>query len=463
MAKIAIAGATGFVGQYLIEDLLKHTGHQVVALSRSSKKSIAPQRLEWRQCDLFSLLDIENALVDCDVGIYLVHSMLPSAHLVQGDFEDFDLLLADNFARAAKKHGLKQIIYLGGIIPEKKLLSRHLQSRLEVEQALAASGVGLCSLRAGIIIGAGGSSFRMMQNLVKRLPLLVCPSWTKTLSTPVYIDDVCQAIREIAGDREHNGKSYDLAAPQPVSYLAMMKYLASKYAMRPIFIDIPWVPLRFSRIWVSWITGAPRSLVYPLVSSLRHEMLASPTKNYPLREGYYRSAEESIDLAVAQDDSSQLPKAFSGAWRSYDNKVRSLQRITLPVEMSAQDIAEEYFRWLPQFFRFFIWVKRQDGITRFYMRFLKTALLILKYSPERSTKDRQLFYVRGGLLAQGQGRGRLEFRQISQLGVTIAGIHEFHPRLPWFLYKYTQAIVHLWTMHAFKRHLSRLRRKEQAS
>ncbi|MEE6249950.1 MAG: NAD(P)H-binding protein, partial [Bdellovibrionota bacterium] len=194
MAKIAIAGASGFVGSRLIQKLLDETEHEIVALSRSEKKSKSPDRLKWRKCDIFSLLDIEKGLKDCDLGIYLVHSMLPSAHLVQGDFEDFDLLLADNFAKAAKKCGLQQIIYLGGIIPEKENLSRHLKSRLEVEQAFKEVDVALTSLRAGLVIGEGGSSFRIMQNLVRRLPLMLCPRWTQIESSPIYIDDVLSSI-----------------------------------------------------------------------------------------------------------------------------------------------------------------------------------------------------------------------------------------------------------------------------
>ena len=67
--------------------------------------------------------------------------MSPSNRLSQGSFEDFDFILADNFARAARFAGLKQIIYVGGIVDESKSnLSQHLRSRLEVEQTLAAYG-----------------------------------------------------------------------------------------------------------------------------------------------------------------------------------------------------------------------------------------------------------------------------------------------------------------------------------
>ena len=66
--------------------------------------------------------------------------MLPSTRLNQGKFEDTDLLLADNFSRAAQKNNLKQIIYIGGILPkDKHKISNHLLSRYEVEKTLGSS------------------------------------------------------------------------------------------------------------------------------------------------------------------------------------------------------------------------------------------------------------------------------------------------------------------------------------
>ena len=124
---------------------------------------------------------------------------MPSARLVQGSFSDLDLLCADNFARAAKRHDVKQIIYLGGLLPTTDELSLHLQSRAEVERALAATGVPVTTLRAGLVVGANGSSFQMLLRLVKRLPMMLCPAWTKTRMQPVAIATGCMRVFVHAG------------------------------------------------------------------------------------------------------------------------------------------------------------------------------------------------------------------------------------------------------------------------
>ena len=127
---IAIAGATGFVGQTLMQAL----GPQqpIIGLSRSVPQQSAHPAWQWRSCNLFNLLHTEGALQGAKTAFYLVHSMMPRETLAQGNFADMDLICADNFARAAKKVGVQHIVYLSGIIPEKvklSLQSRHVSDR----------------------------------------------------------------------------------------------------------------------------------------------------------------------------------------------------------------------------------------------------------------------------------------------------------------------------------------------
>jgi nucleoside-diphosphate-sugar epimerase len=109
-AVIAIAGATGFVGRALCRELSRD--HRVIVLSRTP---VEIPGVETRVCDLFVLGQVERALAGADIAIYLVHSMLPSARLTQAGFADLDLLLADDFARAAARSDVPHILYVGGL------------------------------------------------------------------------------------------------------------------------------------------------------------------------------------------------------------------------------------------------------------------------------------------------------------------------------------------------------------
>ena len=128
---VAIAGASGFVGTHLRRYLGK--GFRFRALTRSPsvvERHSGDGETQWRHCDLYSLPKVTEALEGCELGIYLVHSMAPSSRLIQADFEDTDLLLADNFIRAAEAAGIKHVIYLSGLMPQEGVEpSPHLRSR----------------------------------------------------------------------------------------------------------------------------------------------------------------------------------------------------------------------------------------------------------------------------------------------------------------------------------------------
>lgn len=156
---------------------------------------------------------MEQALRDVDVAIYLVHSMLPTARLTQSHFADLDLVMADNFARAARRAGVRHLVYLGGLIPQGEALSPHLASRLEVERTLASRGTPTTALRAGLIVGPDGSSLSILLNLVGRLPFMILPRWTGSDVQPVALRDVVRAVAHVLEEPGRWVGSFDVGGP----------------------------------------------------------------------------------------------------------------------------------------------------------------------------------------------------------------------------------------------------------
>ena len=459
---VAIAGASGFVGSALIDALT--ADHPIIALGRSRASDPAElhstNHVIWRKCDLFSLLEVEKALLGADIAIYLVHSMIPSAKLTQGNFVDMDLILADNFARAAKKAGVRQIIYLTGLIPDENYenLSDHLRSRLEVEQALAGHDVPVTALRAGLVVGPGGSSFDMMYRLVKRLPVMILPRWTKTLTHPIALSDVIDLITYCLDRNETFGKTYDIGGPDVMTYQDMLAQTAEALGLKRTFFRVPFLSPKLSRLWIRLITGVSFSLISPLIESLKHPMVA---QNRELQDQLGQNGVSFIDAVrdAIEKEYANPQKQYKKKAPSPEKDVRSVQRLLLPTGKDARWVAKFYAQWLPEFMRPFLHVDVDEtGSCSFYLSGIKKPLLILSYSNDRSTRDRTLFYITGGILSQTREghRGRLEFRNVLNNRYVLVAIHDFSPTLPWYLYNATQAIVHLWVMHQFGKHLTYL-------
>jgi uncharacterized protein YbjT (DUF2867 family) len=463
--RIAIAGASGFVGRALIEAL--RADFDIIALTRNAPVDGQADGVEWRSCDLFNLRDAERALAGAHAAFYLVHSMMPSARLTQGRFDDMDLICADNFARGARANGVAHITYLGGLLPppDDHEISRHLESRREVEGTLGAHGVPVTTLRAGLVIGAGGSSFQMMTRLVGRLPFMVGPLWMRSLSQAIALSDVVHLLRFSLEHPELGGHAYDVGCPDVLSYAETLRVAGAVLGKRTRVLTLPVRTAKLSLLWVSVITGAPQELVRPLMDSLRHDLVAQDglvlqtmanVKALPLRAAIERAV---ADQNAIESTRSKAKKPQQAKRRAGPSRVRSVQRLPLPAGRTARWVASEYTRWLPRFMAPLLRVQVDpEGTCRFFVWSLRAPLLVLLFAADRSTDDRQLFYVTGGLLARiVEGtRPRLEFRAVLNNKFVLAAIHDFVPRLPWFIYTMTQALVHLVVMRGFGRHLARL-------
>ena len=450
---IVVAGATGFVGTALAAHLGE--SHRLIGLTRSNRTHIDNYD-ETRQVDLFSRNATVAALSGAKVAVYLVHSMMPTARLVQAHFSDLDLLCAENFAEAAATNGIEHIIYVGGLQPAGEHTSKHLKSRQEVEEALASYGVPVTTLRAGLVIGGRGSSFQILKRLVSRLPIMVCPSWTNTLTSPVAIGDVVWAITQAASWTSPKTATYDLGIDTPITYKELMAATAEEMGLKRAFIPVPLVTPSLSRLWVSAVTGAPKSLVHPLIQSLRYKMIARNNTRFripgdpktPLRTMLPQALETS-------DNHPDVPRAFRPAVRSKTPpRVLSIQRGRLNHGQTASWAAEQYLRWLPQGMKGLnpIGIGFEGQSTHF--RLGRRGPVLLSFIRDRDG-DYEVFRVTGGWLAKRHQNGRLEFRAALNSSLILTGVHEFEPRLPWWIYRFTQALFHTWVMNRFLRFIEK--------
>ena len=449
---VAIAGAGGYVGRWFIDRY--HDKYHLIGLSRKKVKSNPYPDVSWRQVELYSITSTVEALKGADVAIYLIHSMNTTTRLNQGSFEDMDLLLADNFSRAAEVAGVKQIIYLGGLIPDdpEKELSRHLKSRLEVEETLGSRKSKLTALRASIIVGPGGSSFEIIHKLVKRLPVMVCPKWTESLTQPIALENTLQIIDACIGNEKAFGKVYEIGSPEVMSYQEMLLRTAKALGKKRKIFSVPFFSLGLSKFWVGLFGDGPPQLVSPLVESLKHTLIVNPELKFDLAPIDYLTYEESVTLALNPE--SQPKKTIFFRKKGVKNTVRSIQRFKNLGRNSALWVANRYKLWLPEFLKSLIKSRsRNENEMGFYLFGTSKPLLQLTMIPDRSDHRRQLFYITGGCLVKRYDYGWLEFREVLDGKYILTAIHEFVPRLPWVVYVYTQARLHLWVMNNFRKYL----------
>lgn len=326
--KILIAGGSGFIGRRLTRLLAAKSsfpsvpqvgittkehdiGHgEIICLTRNpsyARKLFAGLDVRIVQGDVTKHDDLVKVMSEgIEVAYYLVHSM-EGASKNWKKFSERDRVAAKNFADAATLCGVRRIIYLGGLTQAKdEELSSHMQSRKEVGEILQTSSAKVTIFRAAVILGHGGGSFEMLQYLVERLPVMVCPKWVLTKSQPIAVDDVVTYLADAVGILEAEGRTFDIGGSDVLTYVDMMNRYAKMVGKSIKVIILPFLTPRLSSYWIDLITPVSASLARPLVDSLKHEAIVqyhSVEKIIPIKT---KSFEDAIQVAI--DESKQSEK-----------------------------------------------------------------------------------------------------------------------------------------------------------
>jgi uncharacterized protein YbjT (DUF2867 family) len=274
------------------------------------------------KADVSNYADILKALAGIDVALYLIHSMEGSSKEWK-KFAERDRIAAENFAKAASECKVKRIIYLGGLSNEKDIarLSDHMRSRMQVGEILKTSSAKVTIFRAAVILGQGGGSFQMLQYLVERLPIMVCPKWVLTKSQPIAIDDVVSYLVKAIDAPDLENRSFDIGGPDVLSYLHMMKRYGKMMNKSIKIIIIPFLTPRLSSYWIDLITPLRASLARPLIDSLKHEAITKDDTIKGIIPLQLKSFEEAVRAAKEEKPrKSNITKRTS---HSLNNKVPS--------------------------------------------------------------------------------------------------------------------------------------------
>jgi uncharacterized protein YbjT (DUF2867 family) len=197
-------------------------------------------------------------------------------------FSERDRVAAMNFAKVATEYGVKRIIYLGGLIhvEDDNKLSEHMRSRKEVGEILQQhSSSKVTIFRAAVILGQGGGSFQMLQYLVERLPVMICPSWVLTKCQPIAVGDVVEYLARCIEVKETERKTFDIGGPEVLTYIDMMRKYARLLNKSVQIIIIPFLTPRLSSYWVDLVTPVRASLARPLIDSLKHDATVQDDDN----------------------------------------------------------------------------------------------------------------------------------------------------------------------------------------
>jgi uncharacterized protein YbjT (DUF2867 family) len=321
--KILLTGANGYIGMRLLPLLLQENHDIVCAVRDAERLSVDKETRALIDIIEIDFLDDNSAELpeDIDIAYYLIHSMSTSTT----DFDELEAKSARNFKKMVGKTNIKQVIYLSGIVNQKEL-SKHLKSRLQVENILKKGKFALTVLRAGIIVGSGSASFEILRDLCEKLPFMITPKWVNTKCQPIAIRDVIFYLTNVIDKKECFDQSFDISGPDTLSYKQMMKTYAEVRELPLTIVNVPVMTPKLSSYWLYFVTATSYKLAQNLVDSMKVDVTTTDRRLETMLKHNPISYKKAIALAFDKIEQNQVLSSWKDSKVSGRFSKRDLDR-----------------------------------------------------------------------------------------------------------------------------------------
>ena len=223
--KIAITGATGFIGQYLVRRTLAD-GHTARVLCRPGRESALPvpvdtPGLEVHIGDLTDPASLEGYLEDVS---YLVHLASAHDHFEESHMQAVNVQGTENLVAEARQNGREDLMFVvvSSAVIGVPVYSYYRDSKRVQEKIVRGSGIKWASFRPTLVYGRG--DMRHTAPLLRKCGADKGTYWIyhEGLSkiNPVHIEDVVDAIVRIFDyEKAHEDfRVFEIAGPEGIAF-----------------------------------------------------------------------------------------------------------------------------------------------------------------------------------------------------------------------------------------------------
>jgi UDP-glucose 4-epimerase len=248
---IALTGATGFIGQYLLRELPKR-GYRLRVLLR--RPSVMP--LESASAVVGDLARPQNmaaALADVSAVIHsagIAHAM---SGLPEDDYRMLNTQATIGLARAAQRAGARRFIFLSSIRAQSGPSANHVltealapqptdaygRSKLAAEQELAQLDLDWVALRLTLVYGPGMKG--NMADLVRlaRSPYPLPLARLHAKRSLLALDNLAAAIETVLAAPQRLARALIVADGEPLTIPEMITILRRALGRRPGLVPVP--------------------------------------------------------------------------------------------------------------------------------------------------------------------------------------------------------------------------------
>ena len=222
--KIAVAGASGFVGSRVLRELSR-CGFEVVGLLRSQSgiHNVVTAGASAALVDYSSQETLERALAGCDALFHLVGT---SSQTLESPFSSSMIQPTRALVAAAEKAGVKMLAYNSGLGTNKGSTQSYFLAKAECERIIQGFMGKNLIFRPSYIIGKGDEfSGLVLERLTKGEEIPVYGSGRYRIQ-PISVDDVASIYAKSLSLNSVWNRTFDLVGPEVVTFSEFLKTYA---------------------------------------------------------------------------------------------------------------------------------------------------------------------------------------------------------------------------------------------
>ena len=233
----ALTGSTGFLGRYLLKDLIKRfpDAQGVLLLNRTAPVFI-PEG--WKTYS--ASLNNDEALSHALRGVTTLIHLAGLTHANSSkEYWTANALGTRNLVEAAKKNTVSRIIYVStrAISDE---CGDYAKSKHQGELYIINSQIPFVILRHSEIYGVeSNEGINGLVSLVRKSPIIPYPSGA-SLFAPLFLEDAIGGILAcLERDDNINNRIYTLAGPKSYTFVELIRVISKVLGLRRMILPLP--------------------------------------------------------------------------------------------------------------------------------------------------------------------------------------------------------------------------------
>jgi len=224
--RIAVTGASGFVGRHLVARL-EAGGHAVVPLSRGTGFDLAlpdPDALA-------------RALKGCDA---VVHCAGINREIGTQTYDAVHVRGTQALVAAAQAAGVRRISVLSFLRARPDGPTAYHRTKWAAEALVRESGIDSTVLKAGVIHGRGDHLLDHLSHALYTFPVFALVGLREQAVRPVAVDDVARLLEAAAtGDPRLRNRTIAVLGPGELPPGQAVRRVAAVVGRRPLYIRVP--------------------------------------------------------------------------------------------------------------------------------------------------------------------------------------------------------------------------------